>query len=258
MEKGEVHTVIAIGSGKGGVGKSSLTALVGCELARRGMKVGILDADITGPSIPKMLGQSGPLTDQGEGIEPAASAAGIVTVSSQFLVEEGQTPVVWRGPLVTRLIMQFFSGVHWGPLDYLLIDMPPGTSDVPLTVFQTIPIDGMVFATTPQEVSALIVRKAMNMARELHVPLLGLVENMEHVRCDHCGHTIELYGPTKGRSLATEYEIPFLGGLAVDTKISTCADAGRLQDYKAPEVTSIVDALLKSVEETHARSLTTL
>lgn len=258
MEKGEVHSVVAVGSGKGGVGKSSLTGLIGCEMARRGLKVGILDADITGPSIPKMLGQKGPLMDQGEGIEPATSEAGVVTVSSQFLLEEGQTPVVWRGPLVTRLIMQFFSGVHWGPLDYLLIDMPPGTSDVPLTVFQTIPIDGMVFATTPQEVSAIIVRKAMNMARELHVPLLGLVENMKHVHCDKCGNTIELYGPPRGEALAQEYDIPFLGGLPVDPKISQVADAGRLQDYKATDVSNIVDALLKSLEEARGRTLTTL
>jgi len=167
MDKGEVQHVVAVGSGKGGVGKSSVAALLAVELTRRGLHVGILDADITGPSIPKLLGLTGPLFDRGEGIEPAATPSGISVISSQFMVEDEQTPVIWRGPLVTRLITQFFGGVHWGPLDYLLIDMPPGTSDVPLTVFQTIPIDGMVFVLTPQDLAALIVKKAMNMARDL-------------------------------------------------------------------------------------------
>lgn len=249
MDKGPIAHVVAVGSGKGGVGKSSTTALLAAELRRRGLSVGILDADITGPSIPKLLGLSGPLADRGEGIEPAATTSGIPVVSSQFMVEDEKTPVIWRGPLVTRLIIQFFSGVNWGKLDYLLIDMPPGTSDVPLTVFQTIPIDGMVFVLTPQDLAALIVKKAMNMARDLHVPLLGLVENMGYLDCPHCGKPIELFGHGRVEGIAKEYGIPFLGRLPVVPRISELSDQGRLETYESAETRAVADRLLHSIEE---------
>jgi Mrp family chromosome partitioning ATPase len=249
MDKGAIRRVVAVGSGKGGVGKSSVTVLLAAELARRGLKVGILDADITGPSIPKMLGMTGPLLDKGEGIEPARSRAGVVVVSSQFMVEDEQTPVIWRGPLVTRLITQFFGSVHWGSLDYLLIDMPPGTSDVPLTVFQTIPIDGMVFVLTPQDLAALIVKKAMNMARELHVPLLGVVENMGTIQCPHCGEKIALFGESRVDRVATEYGLPVLGHLAVTPAVSELADAGRIEELASPEIASLGDAFVRAVDE---------
>jgi Mrp family chromosome partitioning ATPase len=248
MDKGRVQHVVAVGSGKGGVGKSTATALLAIELRRRGLKVGILDADITGPSIPKILGIQGPLTDRGEGIEPAVSRTGIPVVSSQFMVEDERTPVIWRGPLVTRLITQFFGSVNWGALDYLLLDMPPGTSDVPLTVFQTIPIDGMVFVLTPQDLAALIVRKAMNMARELHVPLLGLVENLAYLTCPHCGERIELFGPTQVARIAAEYGIPVLGQLPVVPPISGLSDAGRLEEHASAELTAYADAFVRAVE----------
>jgi Mrp family chromosome partitioning ATPase len=249
MDKGQIAHVIAVGSGKGGVGKSSATALIAAELQRRGQKVGILDADITGPSIPKLFGLRGPLVDRGEGIEPATTASGIPVVSSQFMVEDEKTPVIWRGPLVTRLIIQFFAGVNWGRLDYLLIDMPPGTSDVPLTVFQTIPIDGMVFVLTPQELAALIVKKAMNMARDLHVPLLGLVENMGYLVCPHCGERIELFGTGRVEAIASEYGVPFLGRLAVDPKLSRLSDEGEVERFHDAEVSAVADRLLASVAE---------
>jgi Mrp family chromosome partitioning ATPase len=249
MEKGLVRHVVAVGSGKGGVGKSSVTALLAAELRRRGMTVGILDADITGPSIPKLLGMSGPLADRGEGIEPAVSREGIAVVSSQFMVEDEQTPVIWRGPLVTRLITQFFGGVNWGALDYLLIDMPPGTSDVPLTVFQTIPIDGMVFVLTPQDLAALIVKKAMNMARDLHVPLLGLVDNMAWLDCPHCHERVELFGPSRVARVAAEYGIPVLGQLPVVPSISTLADEGRIDEATSPELGRFADAFSHAVDE---------
>ncbi len=258
LPKGDVTTVLAVGSGKGGVGKSSITALLAGELARRGSSVGLLDADITGPSLPKLLGLHGPLSDHGEGIEPARTEGGMKVVSSQFLVEESTTPVIWRGPLVTRLIMQFFGGVNWGTLDYLLLDMPPGTSDVPLTVFQTVPLDGMVFVTTPQELSGLIVKKAMNMARELRIPLLGLVENMGTARCPHCGETFRLYGPSRGPALAQEFDTPFLGELPVDPNLSELADQGRIDTYRSPELTGVTDQLLRSLEEARSRTLTVL
>lgn len=249
MDKGQIRHVVAIGSGKGGVGKSSVTALLAAELRRRGRTVGILDADITGPSIPKLLGLHGPLLDKGEGIEPAVSQTGIPVVSSQFMVEDEQTPIIWRGPLVTRLITQFFGGVNWGSLDYLLLDMPPGTSDVPLTVFQTIPIDGMVFVLTPQDLAALIVKKAMNMARDLHVPLLGVVENMSYVECPHCHERIQLFGDSRVVKVAEEYGIPVLGRLPVTPPVSELSDAGRLEELTAPEITVLTDAFTRAVED---------
>ncbi len=258
MDKGQIRRVVAVGSGKGGVGKSSVTALLAAELRRRGRTVGILDADVTGPSIPKLLGMTGPLTDRGEGIEPAVSRAGIPVVSSQFMVEDEQTPVIWRGPLVTRLITQFFGSVHWGPLDYLLIDMPPGTSDVPLTVFQTIPIDGMVFVLTPQDLAALIVKKAMNMARDLHVPLLGVVENMGWIACPHCGQRIELFGASRVGKVAAEYGIPVLGRLPVAPAISERADAGQLEEHTAPEVAALAAAFESAVGDATSGQMTVL
>ncbi|MGA8663997.1 MAG: Mrp/NBP35 family ATP-binding protein [Thermoplasmata archaeon] len=247
MEKGGIRHVVAVGSGKGGVGKSSVTALLAAELVRGGHTVGILDADITGPSIPKLLGMPGPLVDRGEGIEPAVSRGGISVVSSQFMVEDEKTPVIWRGPLVTRLITQFYGSVHWGKLDYLLLDMPPGTSDVPLTVFQTIPIDGMVFVLTPQDLAALIVKKAMNMARELHVPLLGLVENMSWVICPHCKEKIELFGPGRVAGIAEEYGIPVLGRLPVVPALSELGDAGRIEEHATPEIRDLGAAFVRAL-----------
>jgi Mrp family chromosome partitioning ATPase len=258
MDKGQVAHVVAVGSGKGGVGKSTTTAVIAAELTRRGMKVGVLDADVTGPSIPKLFGAHGPLLDRGEGIEPAVTPMGIPLVSSQFLVEDEQTPVIWRGPLVTRLITQFFGGVNWGKLDYLLIDMPPGTSDVPLTVFQTIPIDGMVFVFTPQDLASLIVKKAMNMARDLHVPLLGVVENMAFLDCPKCHEHIELFGPGRVQGVADEYGIPLLGRLPVDPQLSIKCDAGQVDQYESDAVRQLVSAFLKSMEERKSQELTVL
>jgi ATP-binding protein involved in chromosome partitioning len=258
MDKGRIVHVIAVGSGKGGVRKSSSTALLAAALSRRGLKVGILDADITGPSIPKLLGLHGPLVDRGEGIEPATSTQGVPVVSSQFLVEDEQTPVIWRGPLVTRLITQFFGGVNWGALDYLLIDMPPGTSDVPLTVFQTIPLDGMLFVFTPQELAAMIVKKAMNMARDLHVPLLGIVENMAYLDCPHCHERIELFGPSRVTQVAEEYGVPVIARLPVDPQLSILSDAGRLSEFTSPAVEAYGAAFLAALEDAKKSQLTVL
>ena len=247
MDKGKLRHVVAVGSGKGGVGKSTTTVLLAAALRRLGHTVGILDADITGPSVPRLLGLTGPLVDRGEGIEPARSADGILVVSSQFLVEDEQTPVIWRGPLVTRMILQFFGGVNWGALDYLLIDMPPGTSDVPLTVFQTIPIDGMVFVLSPQELAALIVRKAMNMARELHVPLLGVVDNLAYFDCPHCHEKTEIFGSSRVPAVAQEYGVPKLGRLPLVPKLSELGDAGRIEEYRSEEADRLAQGLIDSL-----------
>jgi Mrp family chromosome partitioning ATPase len=227
-------------------------------MRRRGLNVGILDADITGPSIPKLLGIKGPLTDAGEGIEPAHSRFGIPVVSSQFMVEDESAPVIWRGPLVTRLITQFFGGVHWGALDYLLIDMPPGTSDVPLTVFQTIPIDGMVFVLTPQDLAALIVKKAMNMARDLHVGLLGVVENMSWIVCPHCREKIPLFGPGTVEKVSQEYGVPVLSRVPLAPAVSQLADDGRLEEFVSPEIAQLTDALIAKVDEVTKETATVL
>ncbi len=256
MEKGAIRHVVAVGSGKGGVGKSTATSLLAIALRRTGASVGILDADVTGPSVPKLFGLTGPLLDRGEGIEPAKTASGIPVVSSQFLVEDDQTPVIWRGPLVTRMILQFFGGVNWGALDYLLIDMPPGTSDVPLTVFQTIPIDGMVFVLSPQELAALIVRKAMNMARELHVPLLGIVENFAYFECPHCKERTELFGPSGVARVAAEYGVPVLGRFPVDPQLSIRGDAGRLEEYPSDIATAAAKALQDSLATKASQKIT--
>jgi Mrp family chromosome partitioning ATPase len=258
MDKGAVRHVVAVGSGKGGVGKSSVTVLLASELRRQGRTVGILDADITGPSVPKLLGLRGPLADRGEGIEPVVSREGIRVVSSQFMVEDEQTPVIWRGPLVTRLITQFFGSVQWGSLDYLLIDMPPGTSDVPLTVFQTIPIDGMVFVLTPQDLAALIVKKAMNMARDLHVPLLGVVDNMAFLACPRCGERTDLFGASHVGRVAEEYGIPVLARIPVAPQVSERSDEGTLDQYTSPEVTSLAAAFEKAVDEITRSAVTVL
>jgi Mrp family chromosome partitioning ATPase len=258
MDKGKIGRVIAVGSGKGGVGKSTATALLAVALRRTGATVGILDADITGPSVPKLLGLTGPLLDRGEGIDPVRSAGGLLAVSSQFLVEDEQTPVIWRGPLVTRMILQFFGGVNWGAIDYLLLDMPPGTSDVPLTVFQSIPIDGMVFVLSPQELAGLIVRKAMNMARELHVPLLGLVENYAYFVCPHCQERSEIFGPSGVTRIAEEYHVPVLGRLPVDPKLSALGDAGKIEAYEAPELAPYAAALVEALKAQDRSKLTVL
>lgn len=258
LPKGTLKEIIAIGSGKGGVGKSTVTSLIASEMSRRGKQVGILDADVTGASIPKLFGLTGPLKDRGEGIEPMLGPGNIRVVSSQFLLEGDDKPVIWRGPLITRLITQFFGSVNWGPLDYLFLDMPPGTSDVPLTVFQTVPIDGMVFISTPQDLSALIVKKAIWMAEELHVHLAGLVENMATVTCPHCGHSFEPYGASHAASMTEPHNVPLLGRVPIDPKLSELADAGKVYEYQNPAIAGVVDAMLKGVVDSKKRDLKVL
>jgi Mrp family chromosome partitioning ATPase len=247
--------IIAVGSGKGGVGKSTVAALIASELVRDGKVVGILDADITGPSIPKLFGVTGQLVDAGQGIEPMMAGPDIRMVSSQLLIDDESKPIIWRGPLVTRLITQFFGEVNWGSLDYLLIDMPPGTSDVPLTVFQTIPIYGMVFVSTPQDLSSVIVQKAVNMAKELHMNLIGVIENMAVAKCPSCGHTFELYGKSHTHEMVEKHDIPFLGQLPVDPRLSELGDEGNIDKFTSPLVHSIVEKMTDSIRDLKSRKL---
>ncbi|MBM6908510.1 Mrp/NBP35 family ATP-binding protein [Collinsella intestinalis] len=226
----EAKRVIAVLSGKGGVGKSLVTGSLAVELARRGNKVGILDADITGPSIPKMLGMSGRhASGIGNLLLPEVSETGIKVMSSNLLLANETDPVLWRGPVIAGAIRQFWSDTSWGPLDYLLVDMPPGTGDVALTVFQSLPVDGIVVVTSPQDLVSMIVAKAVNMADKMHVPVLGIIENMSYITCPDCGKKIEVFGPSKLDEVAAGYGVEVLGRLPIDPALAGACDAGALE-----------------------------
>ena len=227
----EVKRVIAVLSGKGGVGKSLVTGALAVELARGGAKVGILDADITGPSIPKMMGMSGRHAGAlGKLLLPEISAHGIKVMSSNLLLEHETDPVLWRGPVIAGAIRQFWSETSWGSLDYLLVDMPPGTGDVALTVFQSLPVDGIVIVTSPQDLVSMIVAKAVNMAEKMNVPVLGVVENMSYVTCPDCGKKIEVFGKSKLDAVAGEYQVDVLGRVPIDPALAAACDAGTFEN----------------------------
>ena len=227
----EVKRVIAVLSGKGGVGKSFVTGSLAVELARRGNKVGVLDADITGPSIPKMLGMSGKrASGLGNLLLPEISETGIKVMSSNLLLANETDPVLWRGPVIAGAIRQFWSDTSWGPLDYLLVDMPPGTGDVALTVFQSLPVDGIVVVTSPQDLVSMIVAKAVNMADKMNVPILGIIENMSYITCPDCGKKIEVFGTSKIDEVASGYGVSVLGRLPINPALAAACDAGALED----------------------------
>ena len=226
-----IRKVIAVVSGKGGVGKSLTTSLLASYARKQGKTVGIMDADVTGPSVPKMFGISGRATRDETGINPVLTPSGIQMMSMNLLLEDETTPVVWRGPVISGAVQQFWTDVAWKDLDLLFIDMPPGTGDVPLTVFQSIPLAGIVIVTTPQDLVKMVVEKAVNMAAMMHVPVLGLVENMSYLTCPDCGRKIEVFGESKAAAIAQEYGIPALSQMPLDAEISRLADAGRIEEY---------------------------
>lgn len=249
LERKGIRNVIAIMSGKGGVGKSFVTGFSAVQLTRLGYKVGILDADITGPSIAKMFGLTGPLEATAEKeVLPATSKTGIKVVSMNLILEEPQMPVIVRGPIINSVIRQMFQDIAWGDLHFLLVDLPPGTSDAPLTVFQSLPLQGVIIVTTPQDLALMVVGKAINMAKNLsqqiaNVKILGLIENMSFVVCSHCGEKMEIFGPSKAQNAARKAEIPYLGSMPIDPEIAQLVDAGRIEDYVNPlfeEVTRAV------------------
>lgn len=226
----DVKRVIAVLSGKGGVGKSMVTGILATELARQGNKVGILDADITGPSIPKMFGMSGRhCSGVGNLILPEVSDGGVKVISSNLMLANETDPVLWRGPVIAGAIRQFWTDTAWGPLDYLLVDMPPGTGDVALTVFQSLPVDGIVVVTSPQDLVSMIVAKAVNMASKMNVPILGVIENMSYALCPHCGEKIELFGTSKLEQVAESYGISVLGRLPIDPALAASCDEGTFE-----------------------------
>ena len=224
-EQSKVGHVIGVVRGKGGVGKSMVTASLANQMAKEGYRVGILDADITGPSIPKMYGIHGPAEMWGENnILPVSTENDIEVMSINLLLPDEESPVIWRGPILANMVKQFWSDVVWGELDYLFVDMPPGTGDVPLTVFQSIPVDGIVVVTSPQELVRLIVKKALHMAETMKIQVLGLVENYSYVVCPDCGKQFRIFGESGIDTLAEELEIPVLGKMPIDTKLAELAD----------------------------------
>lgn len=241
-----IKKVIAVVSGKGGVGKSLTTSLLASLAHKQGNAVGIMDADITGPSIPHMFGVNDRATGSEEGIDTVLSPSGMQLMSMNLLLDEATTPVVWRGMVISGTVLQFWTDVIWKDLDLLFIDMPPGTGDVPLTVFQSIPIAGIVIVTTPQDLVKMVVEKAVNMANMMHIPVLGLVENMSYLTCPDCGKKIEVFGHSKARAIAEEYGIPAIARMPLDANISTLADAGRIEDYDGSALQEILDRINKT------------
>ncbi|NTV79242.1 MAG: Mrp/NBP35 family ATP-binding protein [Clostridiales bacterium] len=226
-----IKNVIGVVSGKGGVGKSLVTGMLAVMMSKKGYKVGIMDADITGPSIPKMFGISKKAMGSEFGIIPEVTKNNMKVMSVNLLLEEEESPVIWRGPILANMVKQFWTEVIWEELDYLFIDMPPGTGDVPLTVFQSIPLDGIVIVTTPQELVSMIVKKAYNMAKMMNIPILGMVENMSYVKCPDCGKKINLFGESKLEAISKETGIDILGRIPIDAKITELVDGGNFDQF---------------------------
>ena len=244
LGKRGVRSIIAVISGKGGVGKSFVTSMLASELKRSGYEVGVLDADLTGPSIAKVLGVFGkPYKGPGGGIVPLRTKTGIKVMSINLVLEDPSMPVVWRGPIVNSVIRQLYWDVDWGDLHYLLVDLPPGTSDAPLTVFQSLPLDGVIVVSSPQDLASMIVSKAVNMAKKMDVPILGLVENMSYLKCPSCGKTMNVFGEPKGENLASSLGVPFLGAIPLDPAIAKLSDEGIIEEYSNSIIGGIVSEL---------------
>lgn len=240
-----IKNVIGVVSGKGGVGKSFVTASLAAAMVKKGYKVGILDADITGPSIPKMYGIHGQATGNEQGIQPEIAKDGTRVMSVNLLLDDEEAPVIWRGPVIAGVVKQFWTDVVWGELDYLFVDMPPGTGDVPLTVFQSIPVDGIVIVTSPQELVQLIVKKAYNMADMMHIPVLGIVENYSYLKCPDCGREIKLFGESRIDEVADELGLAVLAKMPLDPAFAQAADEERFYEVENPIMQSAADALVK-------------
>ena len=228
----KIKKIVGVLSGKGGVGKTMVSSLLAIELARKGYSVGIMDADITGPSIPKMFGLHGQLFGDEEGIYPAETPLGIKAVSINMMLENEDDAVLWRGPILGGLIKQFYTEVHWGELDYLLIDMPPGTSDVAIAVIQQIPVDEFVMVTTPSKLVSMVVGKAINMAKTVDKPVTGLIENQAYIKCGQCGNEISLYKNDSTKETAEKYGLEVLARLPMDPDLANDADEGHIENYE--------------------------
>lgn len=238
-----IKHVYGIVSGKGGVGKSFVTGSLAVELARQGYKVGIMDADITGPSIQKMFGITEGAEGDDNGIYPAVTASGTKIMSINMLLEDDTTPVIWRGPVLAGVVKQFWTDVVWGELDYLLVDMPPGTGDVPLTVFQSLPIEGVIIVTSPQSLVTMIVKKAYNMANMMNVPILGIVENYSYIECPDCGKHINVFGESHIDEVAAELKLPVLGKMPIIPDMARLSDEGAFEKISNDMISEAVKAI---------------
>ncbi|MBR2460720.1 MAG: Mrp/NBP35 family ATP-binding protein [Clostridia bacterium] len=239
----DIKHVIGVVSGKGGVGKSSVTALLATLTRRLDYKTAILDADITGPSIPKIFGLKGDVTGCEDGILPLTTHTGIHAISVNMLLRDETAPVVWRGPVIAGTVKQFWTDVVWGDVDYMYVDMPPGTGDVPLTVMQSIPLDGIIIVATPQDLVSMIVAKAVNMARMMNIPILGIIENYSYMLCPDCGKKIEVFGKSHVDEIAMQYSIPVLARLPIDPKLAALCDAGTIETVE----TDLLDAAVEII-----------
>ena len=240
-----VKNVIAVVSGKGGVGKSLVTSLMACNMRRRGHKTAVLDADITGPSIPRIFGLEGARAlGTEDGIQPQVSDSGVELMSVNLLLENTSAPVIWRGPVIAGVVKQFWSEVCWGDVDYMFVDMPPGTGDVPLTVFQSLPVKGIIIVTSPQELVGMIVEKAVHMAEMMDVPVLGLVENMSYYQCPDCGKRHNIFGESHLEEIAKKHDIQCVGRIPIDPALAKACDQGKIDTVRADFLDGFADTVL--------------
>ncbi|MGN0790240.1 MAG: P-loop NTPase [Christensenellales bacterium] len=242
-ELSNVRHVIGVVSGKGGVGKSLVTGLMASETAKQGFKTAILDADITGPSIPRMFGVKGPVDSDGKYFYPVISKTGIKIMSANLLLENEDDPVIWRGPVIAGMVKQFWTDCVWNDVDYMYVDMPPGTGDVPLTAFQSLHVEGIIVVTSPQELVSMIVAKAVKMANMMHIPVLGVVENMSYVKCPDCGKEFSVFGESKVDEVATNFDLKLLGRIPFDVDIAKACDRGDIESVDARWLESAVEAV---------------
>ena len=249
LEKKRNENLIAVVSGKGGVGKSSITAILASELKRSGHNVGILDADVTGPSIAKIFGVTKRLIKGKNGIIPAETESGLKLISVNLMLDNPEMPTIWRGPIINNLIRQLYTDVDWGDIDYLLIDLPPGTGDAPLTVFQSLPLSGIVLVSTPQDLSKMIVSKSANMAKMLKISVLGLIENMSYLNCKHCGEKNFILGESRSEEFAERLGTELIARLPFETDIAELCDAGKIEEYQNKEISNTVEKIKSTIKE---------
>ena len=244
--KASVKKVIAVVSGKGGVGKSTVTSMLAVAMARTGKRVGVLDADITGPSAPTAFGVTECAGATEEGLYPAVTRGGIQVMSINLLLDNSTDPVVWRGPVIAGAVKQFWTDVIWEDVDYMFVDMPPGTGDVPLTVFQSLPVDGIVIVTSPQDLVSMIVSKAVKMANMMHVPVLGFVENYSYLQCPDCSKKIEVFGKSKLDEVADAFGLPVLARLPIDPVVAECYDSGLMETVNTDAMAQVLETVEKA------------
>lgn len=240
-----IRHMIGVVSGKGGVGKSFITSLLASEMQRRGFRAAVLDGDITGPSQAKAFGIHEKAAGDGTVIYPAVTERGMQVMSTNMLLDTDDTPVIWRGPMVANILKQFYTDVFWDNVDYMFVDMPPGTSDVPLTAFQSLPLDGIVVVTTPQELVGMVVEKAINMASSMNIRVLGLIENMSYVECPKCGEKMYVFGKSHTAATAEKYGLPLLAQVPLDPRIAEASDEGKIEELKVTALDPAADIIEK-------------